>query len=60
MAGTIRRRRHQGGRRKDHPCVVEGCNLVTGDVRRHLQQFHKLSKEDAKLVMQGAKDVTCR
>ena len=55
-----RRRQTQGGRRKDKVCVVQGCQCVTGDVKRHLRQFHGMDEMEGYMCLQAVKDDGCR
>lgn len=53
-------RARKGGKRKPKPCILSGCCHQTGDVRRHLVQFHKMSPKQAKECYQNSKAVGCR
>ncbi|ELT97585.1 hypothetical protein CAPTEDRAFT_226037 [Capitella teleta] len=45
---------------EDINCIMEGCQRATGNVKKHLQQFHKFSKEEAQLRYQASKSKNFR
>jgi hypothetical protein len=55
----VRRRRHEGGRRGSHQCIIDGCHRVTGEIKRHLMQFHRMNDLQARRAIAEAKGKNC-